>query len=189
MSFTFASSTLPSAALAHRAFGRRLTITVPGGTASAVQWLFKRNCSITPRQLGGVYASLCAVSSVIAAFFFWHGAPYVAAFAGLELLAVGVALLVFARHAGDRETLTLLGHSLMVEQRHGSRVERTDLAADWLSVEPAAGQGSLVLLRGHGRTVCVGRHLRPELRAAFAKELRQALRQAPVRQEPQNDSN
>ncbi len=189
MSVTFAPSNWPSAARARRPLGRRLLVAVPGGTAQAVQWLFKRNCSITPRQLGGVYASLCAVSFVIAAFFFWHGAPYVAAFAGLELLAVGAALLVFARHAGDRETITLLGRSLLVEQWHGPRVERADLAADWLSVEPQAGQGSLIQLRGRGHTICVGRHLRPELRAALAQELRQALRQAPVRQEPQNDSN
>ena len=166
-----------------------MSIAVPGGTAFAVQWLFKRNCSITPRQLGSVFASLCAVSFVIAAFFFWHGAPFVAAFASLELLAVGVALLVFARHGGDRETLTLVGRSLRVEQCHGSRISHTDLAADWLSVEPEAGQGSLVQLRDRDRTVCVGRHLRPEIRAAFAHELRQAVRQAPVGQEPQNDSN
>lgn len=189
MSATFAPSNWPPVARVPRPLGQRMLIAVPGGTASAMQWLFKRNCSITPRQLGGVYASLCLVSFVIAAFFFWHGAPYVAAFAGLELLAVGAALLVFARHAGDRETLTLLGRSLLVEQCHGPRVERTDLAADWLSVEPEAGQGSLIQLRGRGRTICVGRHLRPELRAAFAHELRQALRQAPVRQELKNDSN
>ena len=47
-------------------------------------------------------------------------------------------------------------------------------------MEPAAGQGSLVELRGSGHTVQVGRHLRPEWRGVFAQELRQALRQAPT---------
>lgn len=192
MSATFAPSHWPTAAHAPRSFGRRLAVAGPAGSVAAMEWLFKRNCSITPRQLGAVFMSLCAVSSVIAAFFYWQGAPYVAAFAGLELLAVGVALLVFARHAGDRETLTLMGPSLLVEQCHGSRVAHTYLAADWLTVEPVAGQGSLVELRGRGRTVQVGRHLRPEWRGAFAHELRQALRQARqalVRPDPQNDSN
>ncbi|MCY7316617.1 MAG: DUF2244 domain-containing protein [Rubrivivax sp.] len=184
MSATYASSPWPERAPAPRSFGCRLTMPGPGpgpgGTVAAVQWLFKRNCSITPRQLAGVFASLCAVSSVIGAFFYWHGAPYVAAFAGIELLAVGAALLIYARHAGDCETLTLMGRLLLIEQCHGSRVEHTQLSADWLTVEPAAGQGSLVELRGRGRTVQVGRHLRPEWRGLLAQELRQALRQAHV---------
>ena len=189
MSATFVPSHWPLAPRPARAFGRRVVAAEPAGTDDAIQWLLQRNFRVTPQQLGAVYASLCAVSAVIAAFFFWHGAPYVAAFAGLELAAVGLAMLVFARHAGDRETITLVGHSVLVEQCSGKRVACTDLAADWLRVEPAAGQGSLVQLSERGRTVRVGRFLRPELRGAFAQELRQALRQTPVRQEPENDSN
>ncbi len=157
-----------------------------GGRLPALEWLLKRNCSITPRQLGGVYLSLCGVSLVIALFFLWQGAPFVMAFAGLELLLVGVALLVFARHASDRELLRLAGRSLSVEQHVGTRVRRTDFTAEWLTVEPVAGQGSLVQLSGEGRTVRVGRFLRPELRPAFARELRQALRRAP--QGPAHDA-
>jgi len=151
-----------------------------GGGTPALQWLLKPNCSITPRQLMAVYLSLCAVSLAIGGMFFWQGAPLVLGFAGLELLLVGLALGVFARHAGDREVLTLVGPSLLVERRHGNRVERTDFAAEWLRVEPAAGQGSLVELSGQGRTVRVGRFLRPELRGAFARELRSALRRFPL---------
>jgi len=72
--------------------------------------------------------------------------------------------------------LTLAGRSLAVEQRWGRRVERADFAAEWLSVEPAAGQGSLVELSARGRTMRVGRYLRPDQRGAFAQELRSALR-------------
>jgi uncharacterized membrane protein len=71
----------------------------------------------------------------------------------------------------------------------GPRVERTHLAADWLTIEPVAGQGSLVQITGRGRTVRVGRHLRPELRADFADELRQALRQPGHHGDNLNDPN
>lgn len=145
-----------------------------------LEWLFKRNCSITPRQMAGCYLSLCALASAIAVFFMLQGAPFVAAFAGLELLAMGVALLFFARHIGDRETLVLRGRSLRVELRKGSRVQSTAFTAEWLTVEPAAGPGSLLQLSGEGRTVRVGRFLRPELRPAFARELRRALRRVPA---------
>jgi uncharacterized membrane protein len=158
------------------------------GGSTSLEWLLKRNCSISPRQLGSVYLSLCCVSLVIALFFLWQGAPFVMAFAGLELLLVGIALLVFARHVGDRELLRLAGRSLSVEQRFGSRVLHTAFTAEWLTVEPAAGQGSLVQLSGEGRTIRIGRFLRPELRPAFARELRLALRRAPSLAVPVNDS-
>lgn len=159
-------------------FGRRMVTGGAQGQAWSVQWLMKRNCALTPRQLGAVFVSLSAVSGFIAAVFYWQGAPYVAAFAGAELLALGAALLLFARHAADCEQLTLVGRSLLVEQTLAGRTERADLQADRLRVEPQAGQGSLVQLSGNGRTLHVGRFLRPELRGAFAQELRQALRHA-----------
>ena len=212
MSSIFVPSHWPQAPRPTPVFGRRLMAAGAGteagveaesGDGAGTEWLLKRNCSITPQQLASVYASLCVVSCLIAGFFFWQGAPFVAAFAGLELLAVGAAMLVFARHAGDRETLTLLGRSLRVERCIGNRVELTEMAADWLTVEPAAGQGSLVQLSGRGHRVQVGRFLRPELRGAFAHELRLTLRQslqptlqqpltlrqARVGQGPENDSN
>lgn len=184
MSATLASAAwpLPHAAQGAGAwvFGREVALAGAAGAPPALQWLFKRNCSITPGQLGAVYLSLCAVSLLIGTFFLVQGAPVVLAFAGLELLLVGVALMLFARHAGDGETLTLVGRSLQVEQCIGSRVERTQFAADRLHVEPAGGQGSLVQLSGRGQRVLVGRFLRPELRGAFARELRHALRRTPV---------
>ena len=155
-------------------FGQDISTADLAGT----QWLFKRNCSISPAQLLAVYLGLCAVSLTVGLAFFFHGAPFVLGFAGLELLCVGLALLVFARHAGDGETLTLRGRTLRVEQLSANRLAHTEFMAEWLTVEPAAGQGSLVELAGQGRRVQVGRFLRPELRALFARELRIALRRA-----------
>jgi uncharacterized membrane protein len=146
--------------------------------AHALQWRLLRNCSLAPRQLLAVYGALCAVSLLIAGFFWVQGAPFVLAFAGLELLAVGIAFFVFARHAADHETLTLVGESLQVEQCSGSRTVHSVLATPWLKVEPAAGQGSLVEISSRGQRVQVGRFVRPELRAELSRELRRAARLA-----------
>ena len=159
-------------------FGEEVDIEGPGGLHTVLRWVMKRNCSITPRQLMAVYFSLCAVSLSISLFFLWQGAPFVMAFASVELLLVGLALLIYARHAGDRETIVLAGAEVVVEQHIGRRAARADFHAEWLAVEPAMGQGSLVMLSGQGQTLLVGRFLRPELRAAFAQELRRALRRA-----------
>jgi uncharacterized membrane protein len=167
---------------AHSASGRwRFARELERTAASpyrAIQWALRRNVSITPLQLGTVYASLCAVSLLIALGFWWVGAPAVLYFAGLELVCVGIALAVYARHAGDHETLTLQGQRLEVEQAYGAQRTRSIFNTGWLCVEPAAAQGSLVELSGDGQRVRVGRYLRADLRQAFAQELRGAVRRA-----------
>jgi uncharacterized membrane protein len=160
---------------------RYVAVAVGGsdaGESSRVEWLLKRNCSITPRQLIGVYLSLCALSLVIALGFAWAGATPVLAFAGVELLAVGAALLLYARHAADGERIVFAGGAVSVEHRCGSRTARSEFRAAWLRVEPPSSDRSLIELAGEGRRTLVGRYVRPEWRPALARELRAALEES-----------
>lgn len=141
-----------------------------------VQWLLKRHCSVTPAQLGWVYVSLCVVSLGIAAFFWSRGATLVMPFAWAELVAVGAAFLVYARHAGDGEKIVLQGGQLVIELETAGRTQRAEFNREWVRIEPKDGDGSLIEVSGQGRTVRVGRHVRPELRPALAREIRFALR-------------
>jgi uncharacterized membrane protein len=137
----------------------------------------KRNCSFAPRQLLNVYLSLCLVGLAIGGVFWIQGAPYVLPFAGAELLAVGVALVLYVRHAADHESLVLRPGRFSVACTLGRRTERVEFAAPaWVRVEPAHRDGSLIELSGEGRRIAVGRFVRPELRRALADELRAALR-------------
>lgn len=175
MSDTFASGPRQSPVLR---IGRPIEAAGPPGLPGdrPVQWQMRRNCSLSPRQLFGVYLSLCVVSTVIALGFWAQGASLVLPIAWIELAVVGVALLVFARHAGDRESIRLEGGRLTVEQQWGSRTLRVDFLPAWVRVEPESGDRSLVELSGQGRRVVVGRHIRPELRRQLADEIRWALR-------------
>jgi len=144
----------------------------------AIHWFLGRNCSVTPAQLGWLYASLCVVTLGIGIFFWFQGAVLVLPFAGLELAAVGVAFVAYARHAADREHILLQGRRLVVELESAGRLERAEFNRDWVRVEPAVDGGSLIEVSGQGRRVSVGRYLRPELRPALAREIRMALRAA-----------
>ena len=156
---------------------RFATLPVSGShSQQAVQWLLKRHCSLKPAQLGWFYLSLCAISLGIASFFWVQGATMVMPFAWVELTVVGVAFLVYARHAGDGETIVLLGGRLVVEQETAGRTLRAEFNREWVRVEPRHGDGSLIEVSCQGRSVQVGRHVRPELRSALAKEIRFALR-------------
>jgi len=152
-------------------FGRETDV---GG--GSVLWLLKRNCSIAPRQLLAFYASFCGLSLAIAALFWLEGALLVLPFAGIELVAVGAALLCYARHATDRETIRLHPGRLLVQRVHGARLEEVEFAPAWVRVEPRSGDRSLIELSGQGRRITVGRYVRPELRRQLADELRWALR-------------
>lgn len=141
-----------------------------------MEWSLKRNCSVTPAQLGWLYASLCAVSLGVAVGFWLQGAPWVLPFALLELVAVGSAFLLYARHATDRERIRLLDGRLVVEQETAGRIKRCEFAREWVRVEPRGDDGQLIEVRGGGQSVKVGRHLRSDLRPALAREIRLALR-------------
>ena len=146
------------------------------GQSPDLQWSLRRNCSLSPAQLLRFYICLCLFSLSIATAFWFSGARLVMPFAWLEIIAVGAALLLYARHACDGEKITLQGPVLVVERDHGRRSERTEFDRQWVRIEPCSGDGSLIELSGQGRSVLVGRHLRPELRPALAREIRLALR-------------
>lgn len=173
MTTNSASMNLPGAAVTGTPWRAAPLNDDPG---QGLRWVMRRNCSLAPRQVLAAYFAICLVSLSIASVFAWFGAVPVLYFAGLELLLLGMALMVYARHAADHETITLKNSTLAVEHHCGSRVERAEFRADWLRVEPAQGQGSLLELSVAGRRTLVGRYLRPEWRQMLARELRQALR-------------
>ncbi|WP_367847443.1 DUF2244 domain-containing protein [Rhodoferax sp. WC2427] len=143
-----------------------------------IHWFLKRNCSVTPAQLGWMYASICVVSMGIATFFWLQGAKLVLPFAWLELAAVGAAFLVYSRHATDGERISLQGTQLVVELENAGRLERAEFRREWVRIEPKTGDRSLIEVSGQGRSVEVGRYVSPELRSALAREIRMALRSA-----------
>lgn len=162
-----------------------------GRCARALQWRFARGGAFAPRQRGATLALLGAVSVGITIGLGLAGAPSVLPFAALQLALLAAAWLLWSRHGDDAETITLAARELSVEHRCGRRTERVAFRAEWVRVEPAHGARSLLELSGQGRRTRVGRYLRPEWRAALARELREAvkhecLRGAP-REQPQEE--
>jgi uncharacterized membrane protein len=144
-------------------------------SADGLHWILRRNCSVSPAQLGLTFGLLSALSLSVALFFWFQGAVLVLPFAALELMALATAFLVYARHAADGERISVHGGRLVVELETAGRTERCEFARDWVRVEPRNGHG-LVELRAGGRSVRVGRYLRSDLRPVLAREIRQALR-------------
>lgn len=144
-------------------------------SVDGVYWLLRRNCSVTPRQLMAMYLSLCGVSLLVAGFFWSQGATLVLPFAAVELVAVGLAFLVHARHATDRERISFRQDRLVIEQESAGCVQRCEFARHAVQVESPFGRDQLIEVRGNGQRVQIGRFLRADLRPALAREIRIAL--------------
>lgn len=142
------------------------------------EWLFRRNCSITPRQLCLFYASLSSVSFAVAAYFTFHGAWFVLVFAFLEMSAVAAAFLVYARHATDRERIALNGECLLVELIQCDRATQFKLNPRLIRVRPPARYRDLIRLDGPDAGIEVGRYLTESKRREFARELTMEMRAA-----------
>jgi uncharacterized membrane protein len=145
-------------------------------SADGVCWFLRRNCSVTPRQLGAMFLSLCVLSLAVSLFFWFRGATLVLPFAAIELAAVGTAFVVYARHATDRESICLVQGCLVVEQELAGQLHRCEFGRHGVQVGLARYGERLVELRGDAGVVRVGRFLRPDLRPVLARELRLALR-------------
>lgn len=153
-------------------------VTLASVSEDGTQWLLRRNCSVSPGQLGGVFVALAFVSMLVAMLFWFMGATLVLPFAAVELVALAAAFLVHARHATDRECIRFTAGQLVVEQELAGRILRCQFARHAVRIEPRRDGDRLVELRGGGQVVRVGRFLRSELRPVLAAEIRRALHSA-----------
>lgn len=146
-------------------------------TAAGVQrvWMLNRNCALTPRQVGAFYLSLVVASFCIALFFLLHGAWMILPFSVLEMIALGVALLVYARHATDGDRVALRPDALEITSTDGNvqRVVRLDRRA--ARVEMDARPRAELAVVARGERVRIGRFVNERERRRVARELRQAL--------------
>ncbi|MGI4812539.1 MAG: DUF2244 domain-containing protein [Janthinobacterium lividum] len=136
------------------------------------EWTLRRNCSMTPRQVALFYLSLFCFSLTVAVFWVAHGAWMVLPFTGIELLALGIALLMYARHAVDYEYIRLCENQLVVESMCAERLTHLEFNPRWVRVEPGATARDQITLWSSGESVAIGRHLALHRREEFARELR-----------------
>jgi len=148
---------------------------VSAGPEVSRQWMLRRNCSITPRQLGCIYGALCCASLGVALLCAWQGAWFVLVFSVLELSAVGAAFLIYARHATDADYLMLTAGSLVVEVVQGGVRKKFKFDPRETRIDTTGSRRGLVVLEGGGAKVEVGRFLTQWKRRELAQQLRLAL--------------
>lgn len=136
-------------------------------------YVARRNCSTSPKLLGGVLSLLAFVALLIAAGFALFGAWMVFPFAMLELIALGAAFVCYARHATDYERIRIDAKRIEVEVCDGTRVRRHCFNQEWARLVIDRRR---LALRSHGREIEIGRFLGEVDHARLERELRRWLR-------------
>lgn len=146
-------------------------------TAAGSERTFVLAPNIAPdwRQTRRVFLGLCAVCLTVAGACTLVGLWPVLPFAGLELIALWVALYVSARRALDREVIRITGSEVVVEKGRGRVERRWRFERAWTEVLLQAPRrrwdGPQLLLRSGGRSVGLGEFLEPEELRSLAREL------------------
>ena len=130
---------------------------------------------MSPAGLAKVFAALAALVLAIGAGFAAAGAWLVLPFAGLEVLLLGAAFALHARHAADYERIELQSGRLEVEVTEADRVARYQLQNARVSMEEGR-----VVLRDAKEVIEIGRHIGAEARAELVAELEKALIQGRI---------
>jgi uncharacterized membrane protein len=134
----------------------------------------KPNCSLTPRQKVGVFCAIAFFSLTVSIGFVIAGAWLVFPFAGLELLALGLAFYLVHCHSRDYESITIAGDNLAVEKRNYKQTSRIVFHRYWARVilRDAPGGEQRLWLRSHGKEVEFGRYMNNDARLILASQLR-----------------
>ena len=135
--------------------------------------ILKRNCSISPIGLACVFAALAVAVLAIGVGFAFAGAWLILPFAGLEVLLLGGAFILQARHATDFERIELDRGRLRVDIAEAERLASYEF--DACRARVAMDEDRLTLCEGR-RELELGRHLDGDSRLAFAAELKKRLR-------------
>jgi uncharacterized membrane protein len=138
-------------------------------------WRLAHPAAMSPRTLGAIFAVLGSTSLLVAAGFWLVGAPLVLPFAGLEVMALGLAFLAHARQMDPSEELRLEGGELVVRQVVRGEVMETCYPARATRLRCDSSTQGLIEVVGPGSLVRVGRHLPLALRQATCRSLSLAL--------------
>ena len=125
---------------------------------------------MSPAGLAKVFAALALLVLAIGAGFAAMGAWLILPFAGLEVLLLGAAYVMYARHAADYERIELEGSRMKIEVADGMRVARYEMDGARVALEEGR-----VVLRDAKEELEIGRYVAAEARAQAAAELGKKL--------------
>ncbi|WP_181372951.1 DUF2244 domain-containing protein [Massilia glaciei] len=131
----------------------------------------KRNCSLSPRQVALAYGALCLAALGVGLAFAALGIWFVFLFSLVEIAAVLLALLHYARHVCDHQHIALGDACLLVERVEAGRLHQVRLDPCWTRITVPDRRRALIRLESRGVVVDVGALVTEQQRIRVALEI------------------
>jgi|CryBogDrversion2_11_1035321.scaffolds.fasta_scaffold55132_1 uncharacterized membrane protein len=144
-------------------------------TQTGWEWHFKRNCSISPKQLIYIFASLAIVSLLIGTVFYFLGASLILPFSFVEILVLSVAFYYNAMHAIDFERLVIDNNLVIIERKKGRQESEIKLTRGFTRVQTLNSEGNIIIINQGELKTTFGHHVHPNYREKVMRELRERL--------------
>lgn len=149
------------------------------GKAPVHRFELKPNCSLDSRTAAFFYFSIVTVSLMVAGGFAAMGFWPILPLAGLELLALGVALRLSMRRGRDRDVVDVGPEEVVVSRLRGRDRYDHRFRRAWTRIRFAAGQTascpSRLLIGAHGQWCAIGEFLTDAERKGLGARLRSVL--------------
>ena len=143
------------------------------------QFLIRPNCSLPWRETVQFYLGMVIVSFSIAIAFAMKGMWLILPFAGLEMLALGIALYIVARRNMRWQMLNIHEDCVDIVECVNRTQNRSSFQRAWIRVYFEAaeikGHPSRLLLGSHGRSTEIGEYLTEQEKRKLAQQLREVL--------------
>lgn len=138
-------------------------------------WLMKRNCSLTPRRLSQFYAVLISFSLTIGIGFLIAGVWMIIIFTLIEVSAVTLGFLVYARHALDFEEIRIEGTQLTIIKFIGYKTQQYQFNTRWTQLAVSPANAKVFMLTSEKQTIELGQFLRLSQQQKLLAELKPCL--------------
>ena len=156
-----------------------MILSLTNSTETKQGFIVMPNRAMPWPRLVCIYGIFAGFTLGIAAGFFARGFILILPFAGLELLALGIALYVSARRGGIREVITVTNETVRVETGRSAPEQSHEFRRPWSQVVLQRSWNnwypSRLLIRSHGRSVEIGRFLNEGERNSLAGQLRKMI--------------
>ncbi len=134
-------------------------------------WHLKRNISLTPAQMAGVFGSLSIITLLIGLAFYNFGASFILPFALVEILALSIAFVYNAIHANDYEKLILTDSEIQIESKIGFQFTQVQMVRSLTRVERTKLANELIELRQGQQSNYFGRFIHTSMRLLLAEQI------------------
>ena len=135
----------------------------------------KRNCALTPKQLFQFYAVLVFFSLLVGIGFLIAWVWMIIIFTCIELSALTLGFLIYARHALDYEEIEINGTILRITKFIGSKTKEYEFNSRWTQIVLPKDKPKIFVLSSEKQNIELGQFVTQDQLPQLISEIKACL--------------